>query len=222
MSRSLPVPRIFLPKQPTLPRLSNSFSEIGFFFRVLVIDVDKRCFRSNGKGGNEAAFDQLMRDEFQQVPIFKGSGFMLSCITDKIPLFDPVMQHLVPLGAGRKSGAPSAAKTGALDFSHDVIWGEFFQTLLARHHTLRNGDMGQSPMVPLRASAELLVRLSGHDVSLRDGLKCDDRYYKAAPADRQANYYEIRPESQALRTMDLGGWWSKGNFYVEADQISVA
>ena len=70
-----------------------------------------------------------MRDMLQKVTVLEGAGFMLAGIADEVSLLDAMVEHLVPLDAGRKTRAATPPQTGRLDLAHNVIRRQVFQAL---------------------------------------------------------------------------------------------
>ncbi len=109
--------------------MSDGFSEIRLFFRILMVDVNIGGFGIHGSRGNETALDQLVRDMLQEMTVFKGARLMLTGVADKVTLLHSMVEDLVPLRTGRKASAATAAQPGFLNFADDVVGGQFFQTL---------------------------------------------------------------------------------------------
>src|SRR5512146_1967531 len=55
---------------------------------------------------------------------------MLTGVTDEIPLFDPVIQDLIPFHARGKSRAATATEPGSLEFLYHLLRREFFHAFL--------------------------------------------------------------------------------------------
>ena len=109
--------------------LRQCFFQIFPLFLVLVIHVNERGLGLCRSRGDETAFDQLMRNGFQQVTVLKRAGLMLTGVADKISLLDPMIENLVPLHAGGKACTTTTTQSGRFEFLNHLIGRQFLDAL---------------------------------------------------------------------------------------------
>src|SRR5215204_6365274 len=71
-----------------------------------------------------------MRQGFEQMPVLKRAGLMLSGIADEVVFFDPMVQDLIPLDAGGKPRPATTAQSRLLELIDYLSGLQFFDTPL--------------------------------------------------------------------------------------------
>src|SRR4051812_14824048 len=71
-----------------------------------------------------------MRQGFEQIPVFKRAGLMLSRIADEVVFLHPMVQDLIPLDTSGKSSPTSSAQARLLELIDHLSGLQFFDTPL--------------------------------------------------------------------------------------------
>src|SRR5207247_649023 len=196
------------PQPPSRPGLLDRLFQIRPLLLIFLIDVNEGGLRPNGEGCDQAAFKELMGIVLEEIPVLEGSGLVLAGIADKIPLFDAMMQHLVPLGSRREPGPAAPAQPRPPDLRHDSFAAEL-------HDAFAPG------VIPAHAQVWLdlprrpfeLVQQPGFGRGHRSLLPLETRnpiesvrscYYKATFPSSSSRKTLFGPDSQAFRGMDCG------------------
>ena len=87
----------------------------------LAADVDVGDLRADRVAGNRAPFDQQMRVALHQHVILERAGLALVGVAADVFRLRRVLEHELPLHAGREAGAAAAAEAGGLHLLDDVI-----------------------------------------------------------------------------------------------------
>ena len=92
------------------------------FVIELAANVNVGGVGAHGEGGEQAAFDQLMRVVAQNVAVFAGAGLALVGVDDEVMrAVADGLRHEGPLHAGREAGAAAATQAGGFHFVNNGI-----------------------------------------------------------------------------------------------------
>ena len=98
---------------------------------VFATNVDPTFFCAYGQGGNQNAFNQLVRVELNQQPVFAGAWFRFIGIHNNVFRLVQLTGHKTPFHAGWKSCSTTTAQGGSFHFINDLILrhaDRFFQS----------------------------------------------------------------------------------------------
>ena len=123
MSRLMGEPEDILPEEPVRPRLLDGPTGVLHRQGVFEPAVDVTFRGADGIGGNDHAFDHLMRVAFHDRAVHVGSGVPFVGIADDVSGLSPSPPAGFPLDAGGEAATAAAAKPGKLHFGDHLLRG---------------------------------------------------------------------------------------------------
>ena len=95
----------------------------GDGFGLVRVDIHNRFVGAAGDGGNQNAFDDLVRRFRQQYAVFERTRFVFVGITDDVfvAVFALCGNGRLPFAPGRETCAAHAAEVGVLQLGNDAL-----------------------------------------------------------------------------------------------------
>ncbi len=121
MSRSRPLPKMFLPMNASGVGVANRFLHDLQQISVLAANVDVAALRAHGQRADHDAFDHRVRIVLENQAVFAGAGLALVAVAQHVFRLGRLLGHERPLHPGREPGAAAAAQAGILDLVDDGV-----------------------------------------------------------------------------------------------------
>jgi len=151
----------------------------------------------------------------KQIPIFERTRFMFSGITDKVSLFDAMVDHLVPFQSGRKSGPSPSTKMCLFQLGDNDMWIILGHTLNPRLISPLLSVGFNLPWftiyLPQHPRCKCLTHLSPLDQLFEPtcvypfSSTCVSRYFLQIPSSENLISSQISKENRASRQVKITG-----------------
>src|SRR5437762_14390228 len=86
--------------------------------------VENAFVRADSYGSHGEAFNDSIRERFQQHSVHERPGIALITVADDILHLCRLLPRHAPLGASRKTGAAASTQTGSFYASYQLLGGE--------------------------------------------------------------------------------------------------
>ena len=124
-----------LPEKPVIPRLFDCFQKALAGDGVLVPDVHKALFASDGARADDHSLEHGMRIAFDDAAIHESARISFVGVADQNGIHLAVLRRVTagfPFHAGREAAAAASPQPGSLDFGDDLLRSHLEESLFQR------------------------------------------------------------------------------------------